>query len=149
MADHIFQTLCAALNARKWNYEADETNRSIHCGVNGKDIPIDVTIKVNDQRKLIEFLSPLPCKIPEDKRIEAAIATTVANYGLYDGNIIYSIEHGLLLFRMTCSFRDAVIGEGLFHYMIECGCVNVDLYNDRFKALADGQIGIQEFINLE
>jgi len=108
-----------------------------------------MTIRVNEKRRLIEYVSPLPCVFPEDKRIEGAIAATVANYGLYDGSIIYSIDRGLLLYRMTCSFHDGVIGEGLFHYMIQCGCVNVDLYNDRFAALAEGKIDIQQFIALE
>lgn len=149
MADQIFQTLCAALDARKWNYEADVAKRAIRCRVNGKDIPIDMNIRINEQRKLIEFYSQLPCIMPEDKRIEGAIAVSVANYGLYDGSIIYGIDKGILLYRMTCSYHDGVIGEGLFHYMIQCGCVNVDLYNDRFAALAEGKIDIQQFIALE
>lgn len=150
MADQIYQTLCAALDARGYTYEKNEEKRSIQCTLRGADIPIRFIIIVNDERKLIEFVSVLPCRMPEDKRIEGAIATTIANFGMYDGTIHYNIHDGILLYRMTSCFKgDTKVGQGLFHYMIDCGCTNVDRYNDRFYNLAEGKISIQEFVDLE
>lgn len=150
MADQIYQTLCAALDARGYHYDKDETKRSIRCTLKGRDIPITFMIVVNDSRKLIEFVSVLPCKMPEDKRIDGAIATTIANFGMYDGTINYNIKDGILMYRMTSCFKgDTKVGQGLFHYMIDCGCTNVDRYNDRFYALAEGIIDIQKFVEME
>lgn len=149
MLDQIYQTLCATLDMRKLPYEKSQEQRSIRCTVQGRDIPIEFLIKINEKRQLVEYISILPCQIPEDKRIEAAMATTVANYGLYDGNICYDITKGLLVFRITCSTRGGKPGPGLFEYMMDCGRDNVDKYNDRFLALAKGEIGIGDFISLE
>lgn len=149
MTDQIYQTLCAALEERKWPYAKEDDKRRVRCSVKGRDIPVEISVTVNDSRKLIEFISVLPCQIPVDKRIEAAIAVTVANYGLYDGSIIYSIDKGLLMYRMTCSYCDATVGTGLFQYMIDCGFAVVDRYNDRFVGLAKGEIDVQQFIAME
>ena len=48
--------------------------------------------------------------------------------------------------RMTASFRDSLIGEGLFLYLIFWSCEMVDKYNDQFLALDKGIMSIADFI---
>ena len=47
---------------------------------------------------------------------------------------------------MTVFFRESLIGEGLFQYMISCSCAMVDKYNDQFLALDKGILSITDFI---
>ena len=43
----------------------------------------------------------------------------------------YNIRDGSITFRMTASYRESVIGEGLFNYMIDCAAATVDEFNDK------------------
>ena len=63
-----------------------------------------------------------------------------------DGSFDYDLSNGAIVFRMTASFRDSVIGEGLFQYLISCSCAMVDKFNDQFLAIDKGLLSIGDFI---
>ena len=101
---------------------------------------------VDAERQLIRLMSPMPYKMSETKRIEGAIATCAASFGMADGSFDYDLSDGAIVFRMTASFRDSLIGEGLFQYMISVSCAMVDKYNDQFLAIDKGVMSIADFI---
>jgi len=149
MADalKVYQTLCEAIERREWKYEKEEEKLLVHFGVNGDDIPMQFILVVDAERQLIRVMSPLPFKISEEKRMEGAIATCAATYGMVDGNFDYDLSDGSIVFRMTASFRDSVIGDGLFQYLISCSCAMVDEYNEKFLALDKGLMNVTDFID--
>lgn len=146
LAKQVYQTLCEAIERRGWSFEKDEERLLVHFGVRGDDIPIQLVLVVDVKRQLISVLSPLPFKMSEEKRMEGAIAACAASYGMIDGSFDYDIFDGSITFRMTASFMESIIGEGLFQYLISCCCAMVDKYNDRFLALDKGSISITDFI---
>jgi hypothetical protein len=87
--------------------------------------------------------------MPEDKRVEGAIAVSVANYGLVDGSFDYDISDGEIRYRLTSSYRESILSDDLFEYMIMCAASTVDDYNDRFFMLAKGMIDVEKFVELE
>ena len=91
-------------------------------------------------------MSPLPFKFSEDKRMDGAIATCVASFGLADGSFDYDISTGMVIFRMTATYRESKLGDGLFQYMISCASVMVDEFNDKFLAIDKGMLSIGDFI---
>ena len=145
-AQLVYQTVCAALDARKWKYGKDEAKLLVHFGVSGDDIPMQFIIVVDADRQLIRVMSPMSFKMGEDKRVEGAVATCAATYGMADGGFDYDLSDGSITFRMTASFRESVIGEGLIQYLISCSCAMVDKYNDRFLALSKGMLSISDFV---
>jgi len=145
-AKEVYDSLCAAIEARDWTYTKDEEKLMVHFGVNGDDLPMRFVIMVDAHRQSIRLLSPLPFDFPEDKRIEGAVAMCAATYPLADGSFDINIQTGSCWFRQTASFRESKIGEGLFQYMISYACAAVDVYNDRFEALAKGELTLQEFL---
>lgn len=145
-AKQVFDTLCQSLANREWKFDKDEEKLVVYFGVNGEDLPMRFIIIVDAERQLIRVMSPLPFKMSEGKRMEGAIATCVASYGMADGNFDYDLSDGSIVFRMTASFRDSVIGEGLLQYMVSCTCAMVDEYNDKFLAIDKGFMSITEFI---
>ena len=145
-AERAFSTLCAALNARNWNYQVEEDNLLVHFGVNGDDLPMKFIIFVDVDRQMIRLLSPLSFKMSEDKRVEGAVAVCMATYGMADGSFDYDISDGSISFRMTESFRNCSLGEGVIQYLISCACAMVDQYNDKFLALSKGMISITDFV---
>ncbi len=144
-AEQAFSTLCAALDARQWNYEKEEDNLLVHFGVSGDDLPMKFVIFADVDRQMIRLLSPLSFKMEEDKRVEGAVAVCMASYGMADGSFDYDVSDGTISFRMTESFKGCLLGEGVFQYMISCACAMVDNYNDKFLALSKGVIGIDDF----
>ena len=146
LAKEVYNTLCGAIERREWNYEKDEEKLVVYFGVSGDDIPMQFILVVDEERQLIRLMSPMPFNMSEDKRMEGAIVTCVASFGMADGSFDYDLAEGRIVFRMTASFRESVIGEGLFQYMISCACAMVDEYNDKFLAIDKGIMSINNFI---
>ncbi len=147
LAKQVYQTLCEAIERREWKFGKHEEKLLVHFGVNGDDIPMQFILIVDAERQLIRLMSPLPFKMSESKRMEGAIATCVASYGMADGSFDYDLSDGTIVFRMTASFRESLIGEGLFQYLISCSCAMVDKYNDQFLAIDKGIMSIADFIS--
>ena len=146
LAKQVYKTLCDAIENRDWKFGKDEEKLLVHFGVNGDDIPMQFILVVDAERQLIRLMSPLPFKMSEAKRMEGAIATCAATYGMADGSFDYDLSDGEIVFRMTASFRESLIGEGLFQYMISCACAMVDQYNDMFLAVDKGLLSVTDFI---
>lgn len=142
----VFATLCEAIEHGKWHYEKLEERLTVYFQVVGNDLPMQFIVSVDPERQLVRLLSPLPFKISEAKRMEGAIAACVASYGLPDGSFDFDLADGEIAFRMTASYRESLIGEGLFHYMLACSCMTVDRFNEKFMAIDSGMLSLAEFI---
>lgn len=148
-AKQVFNTLVQMLDTRDWHYEKFEDDLVIKSGIKGEDLPIEFIMLVNPKQEIVQFRSRLPFNMPEDKRIDGAIAVCVANYGLRDGSFDYDISDGEITFRLTSSYRESVLGEDLFEYMIYVSAGTIDNYNDKFFMIAKGMLTIQQFMEQE
>lgn len=148
-AKETFATLCSMLDNRGWHYEKNEEKLLIKSGVKGDDLPIDFIMTVDPQSEIVTFLSLLPFKADEAKRIDMALAVCVANYGLKDGSFDYKVEDGSIIFRLTSSYRGSTLSEDLFEYMLMLSATTVDEYNDKFFMISKGAMSIQQFIESE
>ena len=146
-ANEVYAKLCAALDARDWTYEKKEEDLVILLHVNGEDIPMPFILHIDADRSLIRFTSPMMFKMPEDKRVDGAIAACAASFGLADGSFDYDFMDGTIAFRMTATYRDSDIGEMLLQYLISCASRTVDRYNDKFLMLSMGKIGVDAFFD--
>lgn len=146
-AKEVYEELCGMLDARGWRYTRHDDDLVVTFGVSGDDIPMDYFIKVDGGRQLVSLYSRLPFIVPEEKRMEAAIAVCAATFGLVDGNFDYNINTGKITFRQTASFRSSKIGQGLFKYLIDWACAVVDRYNDRFMSLCSGAVSFTDFLD--
>lgn len=133
-AKTAFTALCKMLDEHDWKYKTNEL--TVTCSARGDDLPIPLNIEVDADRKLIILMSELPFEVPADRRMELALAVSVVNYVLVDGSFDYNYQTGHLLFRMTSSFRESLIGKDLFEYMVYVSCRTIDDYNDKFLMVA-------------
>ena len=145
-AKEVYEKLCAAIEDRDWKYEKKEEDLVVVFSVSGEDIPMHFVIKVDAKRSLVRVTSPLMFHMPEEKRVDGAIASCAASFGLADGSFDYDISDGSIAFRMTATYRDSEISEKMLQYMISCACHVVDLYNDRFLMLSLGKIDVDAFL---
>ncbi len=148
-AKSVYSTLTKMLDNRGWHYEKIEDKLMIKSGVKGDDLPIEFIVVVKPDKEVVQFLSMMPFNMPEEKRVDGAIAICVANYGLCDGSFDYDLSDGQIVFRLTSSYRESVLGEDLFEYMIMVAAATVDNYNDKFFMIAKNMMSVQQFIEQE
>ena len=148
-AKATFETLCYALEAEELKFERNDEELTVNFGVQGDDIPIRLTFRVDPKAQVVSLFSFLPFHVKEDKRVEAALAVTFANYGFINGSFDYDITDGKILFRMVSSFRDSLLGEELFAYMLHATVSVVDRYNDKFMMISNGMFTFQQFVEWE
>lgn len=146
-AQEVFKAFCQVLEDKDWNYNKDEENLVIHCGAQGDDFPIKLTINIDTERSLVILLSKLPFVIQEDKRIDAAIAICAINDILADGSFDYDVNDGKIIFRMANSFIDSKLGPDVFEYMLLCSCHIIDEHNDKLFALSKGMMSLEQYID--
>ena len=148
-AKATFDTLCRTLDANKWKYAKDEENLAIQCGIQGEDLPMEVVITVDAKRCVVVLMSKIPFLVPEDKRLQLAVAVSVVNNRLVDGSFDYDVKSGKLFFRMTNSFINSALGSNLFNYMLAVSCKTIDEYNDKFLMIAKGMLSLEQFLASE
>lgn len=146
-AKTVYEALCGNLDGHKWRYKKNEDELSIECGAQGDDLPMELTIQVDADRQLILLLSHLPFVISEDKRLDLAVAVSVANSRIVDGCFDYDVRTGHMFFRMTNSFIESEIGDDAFSYMMYCSCRTIDDFNDKFLMLAKNMMSLEQFIS--
>lgn len=147
-ASAVFETLCQTLDGHQWHYEKDENGLGIECGAQGDDLPMKLSIKVDADRNLVLLISHIPFVIPEEKRLDLAVAVSIVNNRLVDGCFDYDVKSGHMFFRMTNSYMESVLGSDLFTYMLFCSCQTIDEYNDKFLMLSKGMMSLEQFISI-
>ena len=109
-AQTVYKALCEMLNERDWHYEKDEENLAIKCGAQGDDLPMEIIVEVDRKRQLVSLLSQMPFAVPENRRTALAVAVSQANNGMVDGSFDFDYLSGRIVFRMTSSYRESLIG---------------------------------------
>ncbi len=146
-AKKVYATLIKTMDAQKLNYDKLEEDLSIRSGFNTEDFPVEFLIIVDAQRELVKFLSRLPFNMSDDKKIEGAIATCVANKSIVDGTFDYDVSTGEVLFRLSTSFKgEADITKEIIEYIMLVSVATIDRYNDLYYMLSKGNITLSEFI---
>lgn len=145
-AKEVFDSLCRMLDAKEYKYTKNEEDTLIKCTFRGDDLPMDFMIRINPIRQIISLYSPMPFSMSKEKLVEGAIATSIINNKLVEGSFDYSITDGAILFRLTSSYRDSIISEHVFDYMLSVALYTVDEYNDKFLMLSKGAVDIKSFM---
>lgn len=141
----VYQTLCQMLDDLKLKYSREDDDFSITVGIQGDDFPVRMIIRVNPDKALISVFSKIPFTVSEEKRVELSVAVSMANYLLVDGNFDYNIANGDIIFRLTSSYLDSLIGKELLEYMLMVSYKTIDDFNDKFFMLMKEKMTIDEF----
>lgn len=137
------------LTDHNFKFEARDAEMVLFLTVHGEDLPQPTIIRVMDDRDIVQILSPIPHRIPEDKRVDAAIAVSVANYGLINGSFDLDMNDGEIRYRVAQSFRDAELADTTVGYLLGVVFFTTDKYNDRFFMLGKGMMTLEQFIEKE
>lgn len=144
-ARRTYTTLCTTLDNMKWTYQKDDDRMVINTSAVGEDLTIKLRIVVSEDRGLMYIKSPMPYKVPENAREVVGTAVNVANFSMLNGCFEYDKNDGYLAFRIVVPFDGSVISEQVCHYMIVLSCQMVDKFNDKFLAVAKGNMRLADF----
>lgn len=148
LATQVYKAFQDHLTKNNFKYETFDDDMVISLTVNGDDLPIKTIIRVMESRDLVQVLCYCP-KIPEDKRLEAATAVAVANYGVVNGSFDYDISDGEIRFRVVHNYSTGVPSDDLIHYLLGISFNTTDKYNDLFFMLGKGMMTLEQFIEKE
>ncbi len=146
LAQGVYANLCAMLDSRDYRYARDDENMRVNLTMEGDGIPIEIYFIVNSERQYVQVLSPLPFSVPENKRVEMAVALAVVNDHFANGSFDFNINTGKIVFRLTTSYIDSTLGRDLFYYMLGIVITTVDRYSDKFMMLGKGTMTLDQFM---
>ena len=147
-AEQAFATLCEVLDINGWKYEKDVENLTINCGAKGDDLPIPIRIEVEAGKQLVTLMSQLPFTTKEEYRDQMAIAVSVINAYTVDGCLDYNYDSGNIIFRITMSIFDSLLGKEAYVYLISCALSTVDDFNEKIMYVATNKVSIDEMEKL-
>ena len=84
-------------------------------------------------------------EVPEDKRLETAVAISKLNYMLTFGNLNFDIETGKIHFIINVSYRDSKLGSEIITKMISTALTVMSDFTEKFLMLSKGYLSIDKF----
>ena len=81
-AKKVYASLIKMMDANGLKYERIDNELTIRSGFNTDDFPVEFLVQIDTERSLVRLMSKLPFSMPEDKRIDGAVAVCVANHGI-------------------------------------------------------------------
>ncbi len=145
----VYDNLCSYMDENGLTYKKNDENTEILFGMNGDDIPMTFTVKVDEDKEIIKVCSLLPVVFMEDKRVDGALVTCCANYKLSKGGFQYDLNDGTVMFLMTNAYMGSLLSKSIFEYIIGFAVSVVDNYNDKFFLVAKGKMSVEEFLKSE
>lgn len=148
-AVRIYEMFKSYLKSNNFRFDSHDDDLVITMTVHGEDLPQPTIIRVMDDRDMVQVLSPIPAKIPEDKRVDAAVAVATANYGMINGSFDLDMSDGEIRFRVAQTYKDMDFNEEAIRYLLAIVFFTTDKYNDRFFMLGKGVLSLEQFIEKE
>ena len=144
-AQVLYNTLCQTLDNMKWGYSKEEDQFVVRTSAIGKDLGMDLFIKIDADRQVMYLKSHMPFTVPIPSRDKLAKAVILANYTMLNGSFEYDLSDGYLAFKMVVPYMESIVSERVCHYMIMVSCQMTDKFNDKFQSLVDGTMTLSEF----
>ena len=129
-----------------FRYTAHEDDHVIQATFGGDDLPMPMIIRVDDEREVITLMTNIPINMPEEKRIDAAVAITIINYQLLNGSFQMDMRDGKIIFSVAQSFCDCEVSDNLIRYLMSISIKSTDEYNDKLFMLGKGLMTLDQFI---
>lgn len=142
----IYDSICAYLDGENWKYEKFEEDGVIRYHVDGDDLKMPFVWFIDEAHQVIRVFSQLPFKMPEDKRVEGAVAVSCINDCIINGCFDYKMGDGTICFRMSQAFMGSILGDELYQYLLGCSIQTVDAYNDKLFMLSKGMLSLQDLL---
>ena len=146
-ATRAYKAIVDHLNAHNFKFTQDDENLVIKFTVQGEDLPQPTVVRVDPNRDIVQFVSPLPGNFPSDKLVDAALAVAAANHGMIEGGFQLDLEDGSIHFNASQSFAGTELNDEVINYLFSLVFQVTDMYNDKFFMLSKGMITLEQLID--
>lgn len=141
----MYKTLCSTLDNMKWKYNKEEENLIVRTSAVGDDLEMKLYIKVDATRSVMYLKSSMPVTVPQNKIDDMMKAVIIANWAMLNGSFEMDRADGYTAFKVVIPFMESIISEKVCHYMIRMSCDMIDKFNDKFVALVENRMTVDEF----
>ena len=86
----VYEMFKKYLSDCDYRFDPHDDDLVITLTVHGEDLPQPTMIRVDKEREVIRVLSPLPSRIPEDKRIDAFLHCQILHF--FSSHELYRIQ---------------------------------------------------------
>ncbi len=145
-AQQMYLKICRVLDNQDWKYVKNDQELTVRFGARGKDLEMVFMMRVQQDKEFIFASSVLPFTVPEDKRVEMALAVCAVNCRLFAGAVDFDVKTGQVAFRISQGYTESDIGEQAIHNLIHMTCGTVDAFNDKFADICTGKLDLYDFI---
>ncbi|MCH5350629.1 MAG: YbjN domain-containing protein [Clostridiales bacterium] len=136
-AQREFDSVCAALTERGWDYDKDKENYSLGFLSDGKEMRFSITVKINPELKVVSVYVILPFLAPKDKEGQLAVALALINDEVVHGNFEYDGAAERVIFRASTSYLDSSLDKDVYFYLIAAAFSTADSAAATIKAMCD------------
>jgi hypothetical protein len=148
-AVQTYNKLCAILDSFNWKYRRFDDELYVRYSMQSEDLPVEIVFAVSEKYNTLRVLSFMPFKVPEEKRVEMALAICHLNDRYINGFFDFNVKTGEITFRMTNFIGDGELGKGTVDYLLSLANHSVDKWNDRLFALVQGYLTLEQFMAQE
>lgn len=147
-AAEVFQDLCSYFDKIELHYETID-GKYVKFSVKGEDLPIDLSVGVQEKPGLICLYGLLPFKAPEEKVVEICMVLALINNRLAAGRFEFDFSHRTISFSMTLFYKEVRMTHSLYELLVMGSCKVIDDYNDKLLLLCKGLTSFEDFLNEE
>jgi hypothetical protein len=145
-----FEQTCLILNNIGYKYQIlreddEKAEYAVNFIIQGEDLPMGFIVEFSAFPENMLIFSPIPVSIPEEKKVEVALAIITANHRRKFGEFDFDIVKGSIMFKLsTCLINNAVT-ESMFTVLLHLAVQVVDAFNEKFVMLVKDLITIDGF----
>ncbi len=144
LAKSIYESACKALDNMEINYRKVEEDLVILFGHRGKDMNHDLIMAVNAQQEAVQIVEKLPFRINPERAADVASAVCLVNDRLLAGKFCYDLDERLS-FEVNQVYTGSLVGDATIARMLMALVVSVEAYDDKFMALNNGYLKVDDF----
>ena len=139
-AQRVYKTMVKALKGKNWHFEEREQDLTIVSNYTGDDLPVKFIIRVDAEREVIQYLSPLPFKMEESKRVDAAVAVCVFPRALR-GVFCVAVQAGFVAEVPSCCLHQTLLAPAC----LSCVCHSWHVFVLLFLYEPGGRLQLHPF----
>lgn len=144
-ARKTINSICAMLAESGTKYTLNDEKLYVKVVFASDDFPIEIYFRARPENELLTVTSVLPFSIPEDGRVNVAVAAMMLNSSSYDGTWSIDLSDGYMSFIITNSYIDSILGKECFHSLMGLAYNATKMCADKFFILGKGYMTVQQF----
>lgn len=145
-AERAYRAVIDAINKIGLKY-GEGGDMSVSFSMSGDDLNMDFLIAIDAERGIVRLLSPMPYRIPKERRVDSAVVIAQINYKIINGFFEYDIEGGTVMYKMNVCYRDSLISSEAIEYMILYAAETVEKNNDALFLFGKGALDFGDFFD--